>query len=220
MTRRKLWKTADVKRDQWEEQPISKQRLCRLLCSLQRVDDAEKPFSLISWQPQPAKRCGHHVEAFGCRCFSEEKFDEVIGLVDTMPDDPQLRLKKIDLVRSIKGIRLMPSAHHDRDAEKNKTPELTLRRWRTSISIWNRVQQSLDLLNQVLAERPGMPNARSSTQWRRSGLPNPKLDDAISDLVQVREDMPQNLAARYLLVGLPGTHQGSGHKRPKELRAF
>src|SRR5207249_3687637 len=53
--------------------------------------------------------------------------------------------------------------------------------------------------NGVLAEHPGMTNALYFRAMATLRTPGANIDDAISDLVQVRDNMPQNLAARYLL---------------------
>ena len=192
----KLWKTA-IARDQWKNNPQAINAFADFYVRCNRVDDAEK--LLADFLATPAGKNDVDITSKLSDLYaSQKKFDEAIKLVDTMPDDPQLRLKKIDLLVN-QGKLADAEALITTVMQKNKTPELTTALAYIYLNS-NRVQQSLDLLNQVLAERPGMPNALFFHAMATLRLPNPKLDDAISDLVQVREDMPQNLAARYLLV--------------------
>jgi tetratricopeptide (TPR) repeat protein len=191
----KLW-TKTLAREQWKDKPEPIAAFADFYTVAKRPADAEKV--LRDFLATPAGKDNPDITLkLADLLASQGKIDDALAMVSSIPDNTRLQLRKTELLIN-KGKLADAESAIKTLMQKQNSPQLTAMLAFVYLNS-NRAKEALDLLNQVLADNPSMAQAMWYRALATLRMPNANPNDALSDLVQVRDLAPDNLQARYML---------------------
>ncbi len=191
----KLWKTT-LGSDPWKDKPQAISAFADFYARDKRMDEAEKV--LRTYLSSPAGKNNVFLTLKLADLLSgQNKIDDALAVIDSIPGDPALQTRKIDLL--ITQGKLSDAEQLIKSMlDKKPTPSLKASLAYVYLNS-NRTQEAKDLLNKLIADNPALTTAYYFRALATLRSPQANPADAIADLTQVRDSTPDNIQARYVL---------------------